>query len=171
MSEIDKIKETITEAMMNARGWDEMSKINNPFEWDSNSKDSQYSLIKEDVDFIVNEAIEEITKIDVSDEDLEDYDYLALGDNETLAESTVTVSATSFIFMDAGIGNPAYISDVREWLKRVDQLGLPDDTEVEGTLHLAFDIYDPTIERIECGGCGEKDILLTVHECEETPKR
>jgi hypothetical protein len=71
--------------------------------------------------------------------------------------------------MDAGTGKARYVSDVREWLKRVDRLGVPDDTEVEGTLYLSYDIDEPYTERIECGGCGKKDILLTVHSCQETP--
>ena len=48
-------------------------------------------------------------------------------------------------------------------------LKIPDDTEIEGSLYLDYDIKDPYIERIECGGCGEKDVLLTIHSCEETP--
>jgi hypothetical protein len=178
MSAIDRIKETITEALMNSRGWDELSKEKNPIEWNPEVEDSQYSLLKEDVDFIVNEFMEQIGKIEESFE--EDYGF---EDDEEVSEpqsifdeyghirreQTNTTSATVFVFMDAGTGNPPYVSDVREWLARVDRLGVPNDTEIEGTLHLSFDIDEPYTERIECGGCGTKDILLTVHSCEETP--
>jgi hypothetical protein len=67
--------------------------------------------------------------------------------------------------MDAGVGNPAYVRDVREWLKAIDDAGIPDDAEVEGTLHLDYDLEPNNIERIECAECGTMDVLLTVHEC------
>jgi hypothetical protein len=178
MSAIDRIKETITEALMNSRGWDELSKEKNPIEWNPEVEDSQYSLLKEDVDFIVNEFMEQLGKIEESFE--EDYgfeDDEEVGEPQSIfdeyghirREQTNTTSATVFVFMDAGTGKPRYVSDVREWLARVDRLGVPNDTEIEGTLHLSFDIDEPYTERIECGGCGTKDILLTVHSCEETP--
>jgi hypothetical protein len=163
MSAIDRIKETITEALMNSRGWDELSKQRNSVEWDPSREDSQYTLIKEDVDFVIDEFVEHIEELEISHEEL---DY----DEPEIATETVTSSACMFIFMDAGIGNPRYISDVREWLSRVDELGVPDDTEIEGTLHMSYDIVEPIIERIECIECGVKDVLLTVHVCNETPK-
>jgi hypothetical protein len=166
MSAIEKIKEVIAEAVMRRNGWDEESKTANPIEWDITREDSQYRMVAEDTDYIVNTFLEELAKIESEDseEELTEYEFGSTEENKTN-----TTSAAIFIFMDAGIGNPRYVSDVREWLKRVDRLGVPDDTEVEGTLHLSFDIDDPYTERIECGGCGTKDILLTVHSCEETP--
>jgi hypothetical protein len=176
MSAIDRIKETITEALMNSRGWDEISKEKNPIEWNPEVEDSQYSLLKEDVDFVVDEFLERIALVE---EDLEEEYYGEEEEEEPESlldeyghirrSQTNTTSASVFIFMDAGTGNPRYVSDVREWLAAVDRLGVPNNTEIEGTLHLSFDIDEPFIERLECGGCGSKDVLLTVHSCEETP--
>ena len=67
--------------------------------------------------------------------------------------------------MDAGVGNPAYVKDVRDWLKAVEDAGIPDNAEVEGTLHLDYDLEPNNIERIECAECGAMDVLLTVHNC------
>ena len=188
MSAIDRIKETITEALMNSRGFDELSKEQNPLEWNPEVEDSQYSLLKEDVDFVVDEFLEEIHKVEedpIEDEDeYEDehthdhghgHDHTHEHENifdeygHIKRTQTNTSSAVVFIFMDAGTGKPRYVSDVKEWLARVERLGVPDNTEVEGTLHLSVDINEPYIERIECGGCGTKDVLLTIHSCEETP--
>lgn len=168
MSSIEEIKESIAKSIMTRNGWDEESKVTNPIDWDPNREDSQYAMVIEETNYIVDaflNALEEETD-DVEDEEEEsifdEYGYLK-------RSKTNTVSATVFLFMDAGTGKARYVSDVREWLKNVDRLGVPDDTEVEGTLHLSFDINEPYTERIECGGCGEKDILLTIHSCEETP--
>jgi hypothetical protein len=179
MSAIDRIKETITEALMNSRGWDELSREKSPIEWDPNRNDSQYSLVKEDVNFVVDEFVEQLAKLE--EEELQE-EYVFEDDEEEeepqsfldeyghiRRNQTNTTSASIFIFMDAGTGNPRYVSDVKEWLEKVDRLGVPDDTEIEGTLHLDFDLDEPYIERIECGGCGSKDVLFTVHSCEETP--
>jgi hypothetical protein len=186
MSAIDRIKETITEALMNTRGFDELSKEQNPLEWNPEVEDSQYSLLKEDVDFVVDEFLEEIQKVD-EDEDEDEHEHTHdhghghehdhTHEHENIFDEyghikrtqTNTTSAVVFIFMDAGTGKPRYVSDVKEWLARVERLGVPDNTEIEGTLHLSVDINEPYIERIECGGCGTKDVLLTIHSCEETP--
>jgi hypothetical protein len=195
MSALDRIKETITEALMNSRGWDEISKEKNSIEWDPNREDSQYSLIKEDVDFVVNEFVEQLAELeqdeleeeyvfdDEEDEDKDEHGHTHDHGHDHTHEhknifdeyghikrtQTNTTSAAIFIFMDAGTGNPRYVKDVREWLATVDRLGVPDDSEVEGTLHISVDVREPYIERLECGGCGSKDVLLTVHSCEETP--
>jgi hypothetical protein len=54
--------------------------------------------------------------------------------------SRLTKTSTTFLFLDTPPGEPTYVSDVREWLAEVDSLGVPDDVEVEGKLHLAYDI-------------------------------
>jgi hypothetical protein len=170
MSAIERIKEVIAEAVMRRNGWDEESKTANPIEWDITREDSQYRMVAEETDYIVDAFLEELAKVESEDDEETEYEFGVLDEyGHIKRDETNTTSAAIFIFMDAGTGNPRYVSDVREWLKRVDRLGVPDDTEVEGTLHLSFDIDNPYTERIECGGCGKKDILLTVHSCEETP--
>lgn len=169
MSAVDRIKETIAEALMSSRGWDELSKEKNPIEWDPNQDDSQYSLVKEDVDFVVDEFMQHLATVDIPLEEEEEEELMFDEYGHIRRDQTLTTSACVFIFMDAGTDNPRYVSDVRAWLEEVDRLGAPDDTEIEGTLHLSYDIDNPYIERIECGGCGEKDVLFTVHSCEETP--
>lgn len=81
-------------------------------------------------------------------------------------KSRLKKSNATFIFLDTPPGEPTYVADVREWLAEIDSLGVPDDTEVEGSLHLSYDTTFETSERSECLYCGDKqDILLTVHDC------
>ena len=145
--------------MMLARKWDQES---SPIEWDKTRSDSQYSLIYEDVEFIVNQLLNEETEEEEEFEPILEVPQPRLG---SYRSQTVTRSNATFIFMDAGVGNPAYVRDVREWLKAIDDAGIPDDAEVEGTLHLDYDLEPNNIERIECAECGAMDVLLTVHEC------
>lgn len=170
MSAIDRMKESIIYAMMQKNGWTEESKQTNPLDWDPERDDSQISMIKEDVNFILDSFLEHLETESDDEEELEEEDESIFDEYGHLRRrQTNTTSASIFVFMDAGTGVPRYVSDVREWLARVDRLGVPNDTEIEGSLYLSFDIDEPYTERIECGGCGTKDILLTVHSCEETP--
>lgn len=85
---------------------------------------------------------------------------------EPNSSTAVTSSTAIFISCNAGVGNPLYIKDVRAWLKAVDRAGIPEDTEIEGSLHLSYDIRDnPIIERIACGECDYEDVLITEHWC------
>jgi hypothetical protein len=187
MSAIEKIKEVIAEAVMRRNGWTEESKTTNPLDWDPNSEDSQYAMVVEDTNYIIDSFLEELSGFEIDEEEEDDVEHGHSHDHghghdhthehENIFDEyghikrtqTNTTSAVVFIFMDAGTGKPRYVSDVKEWLARVERLGIPDNTEIEGTLHLSVDINEPYIERIECGGCGSKDVLLTVHSCEETP--
>ena len=177
MSAIEKIKEVIAQSMMRRNGWTEESKTTNPLDWDPNSEDSQYAMVVDETNYIIDTFLEELSGFEIEEDEYEFEEDEETTEPESLFDEygnlrrpqTNTTSAAMFIFMDAGTGKARYVSDVREWLKRVDRLGVPDNTEVEGTLYLSYDIEEPYIERIECGGCGTKDILLTVHSCEETP--
>jgi hypothetical protein len=177
MSAIEKIKEVIAQSMMRRNGWTEESKTTNPLDWDPNSEDSQYAMVVDETNYIIDTFLEELSGFELEEDEYEFEEDEETTEPESLFDEyghlrrpqTNTTSAAMFIFMDAGTGKARYVSDVREWLKRVDSLKVPDNTEIEGTLYLSYDIEEPYIERIECGGCGTKDILLTVHSCEETP--
>lgn len=158
---IEELKHNIATKLLLARGFDPKG---DPIEWDATREDSQYALVYDDVNFVVNQLLDEEIEADEEEEyePVLEYPQYRMGSHRS---QTVTRSNATFIFMDAGVGNPAYVKDVREWLKAVDEAGISDDTEVEGTLHLDYDLEPNSIERIECGECSEMDVLLTVHKC------
>lgn len=161
---VQKIKDQLAIAMMVRAGWklEEMNQY--PIEWDPNREDSQYAMTIDEANYTVDAVLKMIE--DMSSEDEDDDDDSIFDEYGHLKRSqTNTTSAALFIFMDAGTGNPRYVRDVREWLAKVDAVRIPDDTEIEGTLHLAYDVELENVERIECLDCGEKDLLLTTHKC------
>ena len=83
------------------------------------------------------------------------------------ARSIIDESVAVFIFMQATPGNPTYVSDVKEWLAAVEAVGIPDHTEIEGTLHLSYDVRQAKVSLIECGECGTSDVLVAEdrHNC------
>lgn len=169
MKLIEQIKLRITEEMMAERGW---KREDNPLEFEIDNPDSQMNMIHEDTDFIVDSLLKHLSSIEdpnVSFEDeVEEEEEESLFDEygHLKRKQTNTTTSALFIFMDAGTGKPRYVSDVREWLKRIDTAGIPDDTEVEGFLHLSYDLDLQNAEKMECLECGNKeDILLTAHKC------
>lgn len=80
--------------------------------------------------------------------------------------SAVTKGSAMFIFLESAPGISKTVADVREWLAEVDNLGIPDDKEIDGQLYLDYDLDVITTERSECLYCGnEDDVLMTLHEC------
>jgi hypothetical protein len=79
---------------------------------------------------------------------------------------SVTQHANFFVFLKAEVGQPLYVQDVREWLKKVDSMGIPDSTEVDGSLELSYDFNNTDVSIITCGTCGNEDLLTVTHHCE-----
>ena len=77
------------------------------------------------------------------------------------------ISNTSiFLFCKAPDGEGITIKDVREWLAKVDELKLPEDTELEGAIFLNVDFEDSKVSRIDCGNCipdcNHQDVLVEI---------
>lgn len=136
------------------------------YEWDPTKEDSQYSMVREDVDYVTKRVFD-FLRDDTPEEDEEVV--------ESYGSPAVSTTNAIFIFVkNPEPGVPFYVKDVREWLNRVDMADIPDDTEVEGGLYLSYDLSQEEgdlvhIDRIECGDCGAKDILITNHSCSSTP--
>jgi hypothetical protein len=141
----------------------------NAIEWDANEPDSQYSMALQDAKLSVETVLNIITDETLNEmyddeEELEDEEVPASAPKHAQRRAdAVTSSAALFIFMQTEPGKPTYVGDVREWLAAVDNASIPDDAEVEGHLHLSYDIDGPLIEKIECLECGYHDTLLTEH--------
>lgn len=63
--DLNTLIDEITEAVLIDRGYDVAEK-ETYIEWDPNREDSQYSLVREDVDFIVNMLVQRDLLKDVS---------------------------------------------------------------------------------------------------------
>ena len=75
-------------------------------------------------------------------------------------------SSAIFVFLETAPGVAKTVGDVREWLARVDSFGIPDSQEVDGSLHLDYDMDVVSGEKSECLYCGNNDdMLMVLHEC------
>lgn len=78
----------------------------------------------------------------------------------------ITSNTSIFLFCKAPDGEGITIKDVREWLEKVDELRLPEDTELEGALYLCVDTENVIVSRIMCGeclpDCNHRDFLVEI---------
>lgn len=162
---IEEIKQSMALELMRQGGWDPEHPEEFPLEWDLARPDSQYSMCVEQASHMTDFLLKQLMNIsdpELDEDDEEEEEPFLDQYGNIRRESTNTTSACLFIFMDAGTGNPRYVRDVREWLANVDKAGIPDDTEIEGQLYLDYDLKG-SIETIECGECGKKDVIVSNH--------
>lgn len=177
------LQHKVANALMRAHGFDRR----NPDqlqEFNTENPHSQINALLKDADVSISTLLDELMKLEVEEESPEvetlsaitgvvpphghdhphDHDH-PHEHTHSPKSSAVSISSSVFIFMETPPGEPTYVSDVREWLYAIEDAGIPDDTEVEGTLHLGFDREHPAVSKIECGDCGEFDTVLAEHVC------
>ena len=128
------IRRRIADALMKYHGYDR----DNPHQQSDWSEEgpSAYTMTLEDADI----ALETILNADepgLGEEEIEPLLGVVTPPEDSL--SAVTKNAALFIFLETPEGTPTYVKDVREWLKAVEDAGIPDDAEIEGQLYLSYD--------------------------------
>lgn len=145
----DFLKHKVANALMTRHGWDRANPLHKA-EFDPENTHSQYSMAFDDAEIAVETFISALLELDGSV--IEPSPEVAITDPDTAVDTgrpddyqnpSVQKSASLFIFMDSGKGNPAFVGDVRDWLEEVDSAGIPDSTEVDGRLYLSYDV-EPT---------------------------
>lgn len=180
------LQHKVANALMRAHGFDRR----NPEqlqEFSTENPHSQINALLKDADVAISTLLDELMNLDVEDEVTENLGAITgvvqpEGPEEPASKehppfhvperSAVSISSSLFIFMETAPGEPAYVSDVRDWLATVESAGIPDNTEIEGKLHLGVDKSHNAASKIECGECGEFDTVLAEHQCpawEENP--
>jgi len=165
---LDFLKKRVADALMADHGF-----VHDPakydIEFDPDDPDSQYSMVWADASIAVDTFIEAL--LDLGDEALEEEEPEPEPSDEPRSpfdNPSIRSSNTTFIFLDPGDGNPRYVGDVRDWLAIVDGLKIPDSTEIEGSLHLDYDIKPASyVQAIDCGECEKDDVLVGTHNCQE----
>ena len=172
MTKKDEIIDSIAEhIMITTRGY--KSKNDWPIEWDKERDDSQIAMVIEDVECVLKVL-----------EDKYGYRF----------EPTSNIFVTNSTTYGSGSGS-AYItypsmqpesdvdgvqtdvdirirtrkspnlSEIKEFIERLELLGCEPTTEVVGSLSFTKRIEDSMAHRITCGDCGEDDVLLSDHSC------
>lgn len=180
------LRSKVANSLMRYHGWDRRDPLHK-LEFDSENPHSQYSMMFADADIAVTTLFDALMDLDIQDDEDVPATNPLLGvvhpdtkvdtgepeqeeKEEFFSEpvpepSAVSISSALFIFMETPPGVPTYVSDVRQWLYAIEDAAIPDDTEVEGTLHLSYDREHNSVSKIECGDCGAFDTVLAEHYC------
>jgi hypothetical protein len=171
----DFLKHKVANALMTRHGWDRTNPLHKS-EFDPTNPTSQYSMAFDDAEVAVETFIGALLELDGSTIEPSPEVATSIPDSvvdtgepeegEKYDNPSVQKSASLFIFMDSGRGNPAFVGDVRDWLAEVDSAGIPDSTEVDGRLYLSYDVEPTEIISGKDATTNEDYILLT----EPTPR-
>lgn len=172
------LRSKVANSLMRYHGYDRRDPEHKE-EFNSENPNSQYSMMFADADIAVATLLDTLMDLNIEDEEDAPATDPLLGvvhpstgkpAEEFFPEpvpkpTAVSISSALFIFMETPPGQPAYVSDVRDWLASIDDAGIPDDTEVDGHLHLSYDREHSAASKIECGDCGAFDTVLAEHYC------
>lgn len=146
---VNYLKHKVANALMTRHGWDRTNPLHK-LEFDPQNPDSQYSMAFDDANIAVETFIASL--LDLEDNVLDESPEVATSIPDSTVDTgeptevrhystnpAIIRSSSLFIFMDSGKGKPAHVGDVRDWLHAVEDAGLPDSTEIDGTLYLNYD--------------------------------
>lgn len=170
---IDLIAEHL---MITTRGY--KSKGDWPIEWDKERDDSQIAMVIEDVDAILT-FLEKDYGYNFSPKTLtstNSYVFGGSGGGGFSTGSTIYYSPATPVEPEIdGVQTDVDIrirtrkspnlSEIKEFIERLELLGCDPTTEVVGSLSFTKRIEDSMASRITCGDCGEDDVILSDHSC------
>lgn len=164
-----ELLKNLTEETMLSRGFD---KDKHPKEWDMSLRDSQISMIYEDVEHIVS-LLEKEGAMPRQDENFvkwtqpeggsfnqkNNYTY---GATEKKKQPSITTNA----YLDVYATDPT-VAELSTFIDRLKALEVKDEERLKGVLYYSIDIGNTAAECIECGECGSSDYLVakTAHPC------
>jgi hypothetical protein len=143
----------LAEALMEAHGYTEETKESSPLEWNPDIKDSQYSMLYEDAETLLDEyktlsALSELISMTGS---LGQYPETRW-DETTQAGHTVPemprVDTYVSIYHTLNGPSPTF-GELREWMEKAQIMGATDDTVVNGYLALTMDVENAFVQKIE----------------------
>lgn len=171
MNKKQELIDSIGEAMMGFRGY---QKGQYPLEWDPDNKDSQLSMILEDVEFVVDELAKR-GKLD--------FNNLRFGVTYSSSSPTVTISSPatsaaptereSQVRTSVGIevtsGHNPTVGELLQFAERIQRLNVDPQTSLHGSLRFMMELENTFVDRIDCGECGVEDFLMysDEHPCND----
>ncbi len=163
MNKRQELIDSIGEAMMGFRGY---KKGENPVEWDPDSKDSQLSMVLEDVEFVVDELSKRV-RVDINEANLFTTTY-------TSSAPTVTISTPppppcpsgvkTSVRIEITTGHNPTIEDIIDFAERLQRLKVDTDNVLHGSLRFVVELPKTFVDRIDCGECGVEDFLVYSEE-------
>lgn len=153
----DRLLDQLAEELMYAKGFSEETKKTSPLEWNFDEKDSQISMCREDVEAVLA-SFDKHRDPDTPNGGTT-VSYFFSPPPPVVRKNKVQTEALVRLVLD---NNPT-ISELREWLARVDLLDLDEATEIDGSLTLTITVKDTFIDKVVCGDCDAEGYVIS--EC------
>jgi hypothetical protein len=141
----------LTETLMEAHGFsrDETT----PLEWNPDIKDSQYAMLYEDAETLLEEykTVSAISELIGMTGGLGQYPETRW-DETTQAGHTVPAMPTvdTYVSIYHTLNNPSpTFGELREWMEKAQIMGATDETVLSGYLSLTMDVENAFVQKIE----------------------
>jgi hypothetical protein len=137
------IKEYVAERLMQDSGFGDREA--NPLEWDATNPYSQYATNLDIAEACVNATVEALNSIGMLSTGAETVEE---PNNQYTVDFQHPIhrQATVYLFLKAQPGTPLTLGNVKDWLREVEALNLPDNTELEGEISLMYDLGLSSVE-------------------------
>lgn len=169
MKEEMTVKQYVAERLMDHAGFGDKEKY--PLEWDPEYLDSQLAGYLDIADVSVSATIDALQSIGLIPEDSSDEEKKSEKNLQYDVEDKYPIhhQATIYIILKQKAGEPLTLGDLRDFMHEVDPLGLSDNTEIEGEIHLMYDLGLSGVEVTDYLGDHNETKALLLHPRRETP--
>jgi hypothetical protein len=154
MSGFEDFVEEISLVMMERNGYD-IDDTSYRIEFDTSRNDSQLSIIREDVTFVLRYLEEHGVCFD---------DFQPNYGEVIVGVSPIKKGFNTESINHITLGKESNFTDLKDFVTQLELMELPEDTELDGYLSVTLKVDNPVIERITCGDCGYKDYLTTPND-------
>lgn len=160
MEEEMTIKQYVAERLMDHAGFGDREKY--PLEWDPEQLDSQLAGYLDIADVSVSATIDALRSIGLLAEDKfdEENDVEKNLQYDVEEEYPIHHQATIYVTLKQKVGEALTLGDLRDFMYEVEPLKLPDTTELEGEIHLMYDLGLSGVEVTDYFGENRKTLLL-----------
>lgn len=163
MREEMTVKQYVAERLMDHAGFGDREKY--PLEWDPEQLDSQLAGYLDIADVSVSATIDALQSIGLLPEDRFDEEKNA-GKNlqyDVEEEYPIHHQATIYVTLKQKVGEALTLGDLRDFMYEVEPLGLPDSAELEGEIHLMYDLGLSGVEVTDYFGEDNDGKALLLH--------
>lgn len=140
MSDEMTVRQYVAEKLMEFSGFGDKEKW--PLEWDPDQPDSQLAGYLEIADVSVSATIDALQSIGLIPEDQYD-EVKELEENFQYyvgQEYPTNRVMTLYLTLKSEVGKPLTLADLRNFLREIDDLDLPNSTEIEGFIDIMYDL-------------------------------
>lgn len=149
----EELLQHLAESLMEAHGFGQETKETTPIEWNLDVKDSQYSMLYEDAETLLDEyqTISKLSNLLSMTGGLGQYPETRW-DETTQAGHTVPEMprVDTYVSIYHTLNGPSpTLGELREWVEKAQIMGATDETIINGYLSLIMDVENAFVQKVD----------------------